>query len=243
MTSSPSRALARRVLLASIVTGLVACGGNSGVTAPDDAGTDETSGDSNVGDGKSDAPNDARNDSTTDSSIDSPPSDAPADTTTTDSPPGDSSGKACTATGAECASTEYCDAPTCGSGTCKARPAAPGLDFAPVCGCDGVTYWNASQAASTGASSGATGECSGPSTKTCGGLVGATCPSGDVCVVDLSSSPTCLVSDAGGRCWFVPSGGTCPGGTNGYRDCTTSTCTSHCNAIKSGHSFRMDSGC
>jgi len=61
-----------------------------------------------------------------------------------DAPPAEV-GAPCTATGSECAASEYCNAPTCAGGTCETRPTAPSLDFVPVCGCDGISYWNAEQ--------------------------------------------------------------------------------------------------
>jgi len=218
-------------------SGATAGGADSGVatdSAADPGGDGTTTTDSTTGDAPAETtPGDA-------------PADAPSDGADT-TPGGDASGKPCTATGGECTKAEYCNAPSCGSGHCAARPPGPGLDFQPVCGCDGVTYWNAQQAHASGASTddSSTGSsCSGPSTKTCGGLVGATCPAGDKCIEDLSGFPTCTVADAGGQCWYVPGGASCSGvAFSQYRDCSTSTCVSYCEAVKSGHSFRRDSSC
>jgi hypothetical protein len=234
---------ARASGVAAIVCVVAACGDGGATSGVDDTGPfvdgafDQGAGDTQVADSASaDTPSDA--------SIDTLVGDTPSDG---DGTLGDGSGKPCTATGGECAKTEYCDAPTCGSGRCASRPAGPSVDFQPVCGCDGVTYWNAQQAHANGASTndGSTGSaCSGPTTQTCGGLVGATCPKDDACVEDLSGFGSCLVSDASGQCWFVPPGASCGGVSfSQYRDCTSSTCESYCDAVKNGHAFRRDATC
>src|SRR5690348_2485411 len=56
--------------------------------------------------------------------------------------------------GDTCATGYYCDAVGCGAGTCAALPGVNMVGNAgmPVCGCDGVTYWNSDVAAYDGAS-------------------------------------------------------------------------------------------
>ena len=63
----------------------------------------------------------------------------------------------------ECSQRYYCatdqSAPCVGFGTCEARPAAcPDIDD-PVCGCDGVTYGNACEAAAAAMSIDCEGSC------------------------------------------------------------------------------------
>ena len=72
-----------------------------------------------------------------------------------------------------CPNGQYCNALGCNSGTCMPLP-AEGSAKNPVCGCDGISYWNVSVAAHRGMSVKSTGECS-PS-RTCAGFAGEPCP-------------------------------------------------------------------
>lgn len=62
----------------------------------------------------------------------------------------------------DCPRLSYCDFPgtmCSGSGTCRARPEACPAIYAPVCGCDGVTYSNSCTAAAAGANVAYDGMC------------------------------------------------------------------------------------
>lgn len=194
-------------------------------TAPLDTGTtsdsasSETSGDTSTSDTTSDAPADVVADSAA----------------------------SCDAAAPTCAADEYCDAPKCGTGVCKKKPATPSAAFAPACGCaSGVTYWNAEQAAAAG--EGATaGACplSGSTTRFCGIKP---CSDGDTCVTDLTDKGMCTIgSGVGKACWHIPTGATCPASeTKDHRACdgaTGTTCKGYCEAILDDTPFLSDSTC
>jgi hypothetical protein len=110
-----------------------------------------------------------------------------------------------------------------------------------VCGCDGLTYWNASVAGHQGMAVKSIGECS-PG-KTCGGIGGLQCPSGSFCNHRVKNSSGCNLSDAAGTCWVLPA--TCPSiliGPN-TRACGSNTCTAECQLIKSEKTWYTDNSC
>lgn len=86
-------------------------------------------------------------------------------------PPPDLTPGSCTAD-SQCGPNQFCDFATgCGAtdpGTCKAKPQACPMYFAPVCGCDGKDYDSPCFAASAGVSVKHTGKCT--TQKTCNQL-------------------------------------------------------------------------
>lgn len=110
----------------------------------------------------------------------------------------------CEATGCQdngdCSRSQFCAKSGCqGTGTCEPRPEACIMLYAPVCGCDGVTYSNACFAASAGVNVASQGECEAR----CGGILGVGCGEGQLCDLDPGS---CQVSDAQGMCVSEPGG-------------------------------------
>ncbi|MGZ3455414.1 MAG: hypothetical protein ACXVEF_37765 [Polyangiales bacterium] len=208
----------------STVTDSGGTDGGADTTAADTATSDSTASDSTA----SDSAADSGGDSGADTAID-----APADGATD----GAEAGKPCSFSGGGCSATEYCDTPTCDMGTCKPRPATPAKEFAPACGCDGVTYWNQSVAAVTGHSSNP-GKCaldgSGFGTKFCG-IKG--CDPSEVCIADLTDHGMCGLGGFGKTCWRLVAGGTCPATAKDLpkmRECSGGTsggCTGFCKAV------------
>jgi hypothetical protein len=182
-----------------------------------------------------------------DSAVDStrPPADGagppPADAGV---PPADAgSGAPCLAAAANaCPAGSYCSAPNCVSGVCVV--AASNDTLAPVCGCDQVTYWNASVAARRATGVRSPGACS-PGL-TCGGIASLNCPSRAVCNLEVPSAAACVTADLGGRCWELPTGG-CPAVAAGVgpntRRCNANQCADLCQLINAEQPFYVDNSC
>jgi hypothetical protein len=86
-------------------------------------------------------------------------------------------------------------------GVCMRRPEVCTDEFNPVCGCDGVTYPNACNAAAVGVAVASRGECvTDPGF--CGGIAGFPCPAGQTCIDDPSDDcdPANGGADCGGIC-------------------------------------------
>ena len=58
--------------------------------------------------------------------------------------------KACSPKDGGCAPGEYCATTDCATGTCAPVPTEKAVSLSPVCGCDGIAYWNADLAIASG---------------------------------------------------------------------------------------------
>jgi hypothetical protein len=130
------------------------------------------------------------------------------------------------------------------TGECKPRPKTCTANEAPVCGCDGVNYWNDCLRELVGTASSVSGECLTPAT--CGGLVTRDCPVGRaLCAHLLATQLQCGVADGFGTCWVIPE--QCPQIVVGssHRACSSGTdrCLSKCEAIKAEKDYFTDSTC
>lgn len=136
-----------------------------------------------------------------------------------------------------CAPGFYCDAPGCGVGACvmKSNPASASKDKAPVCGCDGITYWNTSLAQVHGAALVGAGTCAAP--LTCDGVF--PCVQGARCRREVADAASCGSGD--GTCWQVPM--VCAiDGPMGHA-CSNGQCATECALIQSGNPFYVDAAC
>jgi hypothetical protein len=170
----------------------------------------------------------------------------PADGAQTDGAPPSDSGTdgpvACQWSATDpCGAGHYCNATDCGTGVCEPVGTTEQDARSPVCGCDGLTYWNASVAAAHGMAAKGSGQCN-PS-ESCGGFAGIPCPTGARCNYHLSSQASCGIADQTGTCWVVPA--TCPSIMIGptTRQCSAATCTGECELIKAGVMWYVDNTC
>lgn len=123
------------------------------------------------------------------------------------------------------------------------RPTTCSNGEAPVCGCNGVNFWNDCLRRSRGVNLHSNGECS-PQDNTCGGSGQIPCPTATPCGYLYSSLPNCPGLSGEGQCWIVPT--TCPMVTSGtYRPCDnpSGTCLPKCEAIKTSDPYAVDPTC
>ncbi len=149
---------------------------------------------------------------------------------------------------ADCNNTQYCLFPVGANGCakvgkCVAKPTnVTSTQQAAVCGCDGVTYWNAQLAAFRGVTVLAPEACAVASagTELCGG--NTKCPNDTRCAMARGSIGQCQNNQIPGTCWALPD--TCPDANGGkFRQCGTVTCTNLCQAIKAEKPFYQDGTC
>lgn len=134
-----------------------------------------------------------------------------------------------------CTTGWYCNALDCVSGSCEPRP--PALNTLPtalpVCGCDGVTYWNAEFAAVKGMAVASPGACAAGLACSPGGNE---CASSDHCSAQVDSFAGCPAGPIPWSCWSVPAN--CPPDATDHLLCNGDvSCYDLCTAAKSGAAF------
>ena len=155
------------------------------------------------------------------------------------------SGPIACANEADCNPIAFCAKSSCDDpeGQCQQRPIVCDDQPMPVCGCDGVNYWNDCMRRRGGVAASNAGECT-THFALCGGVKGTACPAqGAFCAKLLPSAVPCS-SAMSGVCWVLPP--QCPQDDAGavWASCGFHrACLDTCSAIRTETPFRSPSSC
>lgn len=144
----------------------------------------------------------------------------------------------------DCPNGTFCERTTCGdaAGTCELVPVGCGNEEKPVCGCDGITYFDDCLRRADAVTASTPGPCRVDKAVTCGGPTATPCPSGAMCGRLLSPKMGCQ-ADPLGSCWVVPS--TCPAPSGERWDLCGggAECRGLCDAIRGGGTYKRAGFC
>ncbi|MFT3770457.1 MAG: hypothetical protein QM820_33940 [Minicystis sp.] len=141
----------------------------------------------------------------------------------------------CSPTGGngQCDAGEYCATKDCKTGICTPVPDAKGQAYEPVCGCDGVAYWNEDSAIHDGVGFIDAASCDPKTLTSCNPAVPTAnhCDTKNNIYCNVRVYTSCSVAP-NGICVKLPS--TCEGTNQGGRECldTGNNCKLACELIK-----------
>jgi hypothetical protein len=157
----------------------------------------------------------------------------------------------------ECRAEQFCSFMQCGdvTGICEERPDVCSDDSTPVCGCDGITYWNDCLRRAAGIQAATPDECiHDGNARKCDQASGSGEPS-DHCPPDTfcarllppppQGEPFSCPPEVFGKCWALPV--VCPeqGGSDRWLSCGPPFvgCVATCEAIRTGEPHRRATEC
>jgi hypothetical protein len=152
----------------------------------------------------------------------------------------------------DCSGDSYCGKASCSassSGTCQFFPVQCSGDENPVCGCDGITYFNDCWRQAAGIAFSSQGPCRPGGASTCGAGADAGCPDGAVCAQLLGSAPATCSTNAQEICWVLPpqcpSADVIPPDLNLWDSCLPGDlhCVNTCMALRHGGLYTRSSTC
>ncbi len=152
---------------------------------------------------------------------------------------GDIEGRICTRS-EDCDVAEYCEMPDCGGavGVCRVPPILCNAEASPVCGCDGVTYFNDCWRQKLRVPAKTADDACLVDAQRCGAGAAAPCPAGAFCAKLFTSTAGAGIFSLGGfselpgSCWVVPPD--CGPELGGDRWVSSAEdCTDLCSAVRS----------
>lgn len=129
----------------------------------------------------------------------------------------------------DCPPDAFCEKPDCTAlvGQCRPRPVFCDAQPNPVCGCNGVNYWNDCLRRDKGVAASEPGECAAAAS--C--ATGSDCPTTDASCARLLPDAASCGGAPQGACWVLPPG--CPPGAGGaWAPCAGGACVDSCTAIR-----------